>query len=104
MVPTTITDKRPIIDEAVAQSLKELAPDVERINYVFGQDWTGDWAVYFKVLLSDEASQEPNLRKVAPRVLSTIADKLDPTKIGMFPHFNFRSHSEQAERNEPAWA
>jgi hypothetical protein len=56
---------------------------VKYIRYSIGQDWTAEWATFFRVMLSDEAARnQPG---------------------DMFPHFNFRSESEQAKQREPAW-
>ena len=95
---------QPQITAAIADVMKEMTPAVQRINYEIKQDWTGEWAVFFQVLLSDEASERDHLRVVAPRVLRLISDKLDIPSHGMLPHINFRSQSEQAEINDPAWA
>ena len=95
---------QPQITAAITDVLKEMMPEVQRINYEIMQDWTGEWAVFFRVLLSDEASQRDRLRELAPRLLRLLSDKLDIPNLGMFPHIDFRSQSEQAEINDPAWA
>ena len=95
---------QPQITAAIADVMKEMTPAVQRINYEIMQDWTGEWAVFFRVLLSDEASQRDRLRDVAPRVERRMWHKLDIPSLEMFPYFSFRSQSEQAEINDPAWA
>jgi hypothetical protein len=37
------------------------------INYNIAQDWSGDWAMFFRVLISDEVSTK-RLRYVATNV------------------------------------
>jgi hypothetical protein len=104
LIPPEAATKKPQIDAAVAEALRELSPDVQRIRYEIAQDWSGDWAVFFKVLLSDEASQEKNLGDIVPRVVGSVSDRVYMAEIGLFPYFNFRSQSEQARHPEPAWA
>ncbi len=91
------------INTAAAEVTKELAPWVRHIRYGIGQDWTGEWAVFFRVLLSDEASKGKRLREMAPRVVWQTTDKLDIPSLGLFPYFDFRSESEQEEMQDPAW-
>jgi hypothetical protein len=102
-LPTAVR-KQPQIDAAVLEVVNLLAPDVLNIRYDIDQDWSGDWAVFFRVLVSDEASDERNIGDVARRVRDLMSDRLDLPELGMFPHFNFRSESEQAKRRDPAWA
>jgi hypothetical protein len=102
-VPTAITEKTPQINAIISQAMAELYPSVQQIRFRFGQDWTGDWATYFLVLLSDEASK-PEDHEIGPRVVHSIANNFNVVELGMFPHFNFRSQSEQAKLQEPAWA
>jgi len=102
--PATTVQKQPQINRAVSEVVKELYPDVQLIRYEIAQDWTGEWAVFFRVLLSDEASKRANLREIAPRVRRMISDRLDIPDLGTLPFFEFRSQSEQAEMKDPAWA
>ena len=97
--------KKPQINAAVADVMKELAPlGVERINYEIAQDWSGEWAIFFRVLLSDAASSRDNLLNATTQVIWRMSAKLDLPNLGLFPHFDFRSQSEQAKVKEPAWA
>ena len=83
--------------------MQELSPWVSYIRYEIALDWSEQWAVFFRVVLSDEASTH-HLREVTSRVIWRMTEKLDLPNLGMFPHFDFRSESEQAALNEPAWA
>jgi hypothetical protein len=100
--PMTAT-KQPQIDAAVAEVATQLEPDVVHIRYEIGQDWSGQWAIFFRVLLSDDAG-EKRLREVATQVVWRLADRLDFAALGLFPYHNFRSVSEQAVLREEAWA
>ena len=95
--------REPEIDAAVAEVAARLAPDVIHIRYEIGQDWSGQWAIFFRVLLSDEASKK-RLREVATKVVWRLADRLDFPALELFPYHNFRSESEQAALREEAWA
>ena len=50
--------KQTEIDAAVPEVAGILAPDVVHIRYEIGLDWSGEWAVCFRVILSDDAGQE----------------------------------------------
>jgi len=102
MVPAGVV-RQAEIAEAVADVERLLAPDVVRIRYEIGADWSGDWAIYFRVVLSDEAA-ENRLREVAKQVVQRLADRLDFQALGLYPYHNFRSQSEQAALREEAWA
>lgn len=94
----------PQINAAMAAVNTELAPWVKYIRYNIGEDWTGQLAIYFRVMLSDAATSESNLHFLAPRISRLIWDNLDIPSHGMFPHVNLRGESEQAKLNEPRWA
>ena len=92
--------------EAVAWAERVLAPlGVIRIRHTVGEDWSGEPAVYFRVLLSDAASDPARLRDVTRNIEAVIDREVDPLNAwGLFAYFNFRSQSEQAVIQEPAWA
>src|ERR1017187_11008524 len=87
---------KPKIDAAIAEVIDLMAPHVLNIRYDFGQDWTGEWTIFFRVLLSDKAAKRKKRRDVMMRVISEMSDRLIP-ELGLRPHFNFRSQSEQAD-------
>lgn len=78
-------------------------PDVVRIRYEIGEDWSGQWAIFFRVVLSDEAARS-RLKHVVKEVVSRLSSRLDFLSLGVFPYHNFRSETEQAELREEAWA
>ena len=100
-LPSAVT-KQAEINAAVSEVVRLLAPDVVHIRYDIGPDWTGDWAIFFRVLLSDEASKQ-RLREVTTQVVWRLADLLDFQSMGVIPYHNFRSVSEQAVLREEAW-
>jgi hypothetical protein len=82
---------------------RDLAPDVVRIRLNVRHDWSGEPALYFRVILSDEASRRERLSEVTDRVSATLFDKLRLDSLEHFPYFKFRSQSEQATLQEKAW-
>jgi len=102
IVPTELA-KQPQINAAVTEVVSQLSPSVRRIRYDIEQDWTGQWAIFFRVLLSDDASKPGNLRQIVPRIIWTMSERLNLPDLGMFPYFNFRSETEQALLRDPAW-
>jgi hypothetical protein len=87
---------------AIARAKKHVAPDVVSIIPTLGNDWSGEPAVFFMVILSDAASRRDQLLSVTDRVSKTIVGEVEPLdEWGVLPYFNFRSQSEQANLNQP---
>ena len=101
-VPSAVT-KQPEIQAAIREVERELAPDVVRIRYDISEDWSGQWAIFFRVILTDDAARR-RLRDIANKVVWGLARQLDFPAMGVFPYHNFRSVSEQAQLREEAWA
>jgi hypothetical protein len=75
------------------------------VRYTLGEDWTGDDAIFFRILLSDRASKTDRLLRVTQRVSDQIVRALEPVEQwGLLPYFDYRSQSEQADLQEAAWA
>jgi hypothetical protein len=104
IVPKGVTNQAELA-AAIAKLEQKLAPDVVRIRYSIGTDWSGEEAVYFRILLSDAASKPRRLREVTRRVSTVIYQQIDPLNSwGLVPYLRFRSQSEQAALKEAAWA
>ena len=88
--------------DAVEKATK-LKPDVVRIRFDIGEDWSGDPAIFFRILLSDQAAREDRLTLTTRRVRAALGE-LKLVEIGLFPLHSFRSESEQEELNEASWA
>lgn len=72
------------------------APGVVRWHHTFGNDWSGDPAIYFWVVLTDEASKKENLKKSTDGFTDVINQQVDfLNDWGLIPYFHFRSESEQ---------
>ena len=101
-LPSAVT-KQAEIQAAINEVARSLHPDVVRIRYEIGEDWSGQWAIFFRVVLTDDAAKR-RLRDVATKVVWGLARELDFPGMGVFPYHNFRSASEQAALQEEAWA
>ena len=70
-----------------------------------GEDWSGEPAAFFMVILTDAASRRDRLLDISNRVSEAIVQQVQPLEQwGVLPYFNFRSQSEQAKLNQPAVA
>jgi hypothetical protein len=75
MVPAAIVQQAKI--EAEVRAVEAvLRPDIVRIRYEIGEDWSGQWAIFFRVVLSDDAAKH-RLREVATNVERRLAERLD---------------------------
>jgi hypothetical protein len=92
------------IEADVQRLAQALAPDVVRIRYSLGDDWTGDPSLFLKILLTDEASRPENLYGVVQRVPLAVMKEIDGDDLGLHLYWDFRSLSEQEELLDPAWA
>jgi len=91
------------IRAAIEHAEQALRPDVVRIRYEIGLDWAGDWSTFFRVVLTDDAAKH-RLLEAAKKVERELSRQLDYRVLGVYEYHNFRSESEQAELQEPAWA
>ena len=87
----------------IAKARKAFARDVVRIRFNLGEDWTGDPAVYIRVVLTDEAGKEEHLYDVAQRVRRKVRGEIKVEEIGLHPYISFRSQSETVQYEDPAW-
>jgi len=80
-----------------------VGPDVVRIRYDIAEDWSGQWAIFFRIVLTDDAARN-KLREVGKKVSRGLARELDYPVMGVTAYHNYRSVTEQAKLQEPAWA
>lgn len=90
------------INAAIADVCRELAPDVKRIRFDRRPDWSGDDAVYFRILISDDAAST-RLRETMKKTVKLLESYLDLEALGFFVYYNLRSESEQAVLREKSW-
>ena len=93
------------LDEAVGNLKPALGSDVVTLRYTLGQDWSGEPAIFFRVVLSERASQRDQLWSSTNQIENAIMQGLQPLEEwGVLPYFSFRSMAEQAALQEEAWA
>jgi hypothetical protein len=90
-------------EEQVQQIARDLAPDVVRIRFNVGRDWSDDPAIYFRVILSDAASRRDRLAEVTKMVRARLFAEFGLEESDLLSYFRFRSESEQAKLKEAAW-
>ena len=103
IIPRGLVDQRQI-QAGVATAAKGLRPDVVRIRYDVGEDWSGEPSLFFRVVLSDGASAEKRLYSNVQRITAAVLDAVKPEELGLHAYFNFRSKSEQEQLREPSWS
>jgi hypothetical protein len=97
--------KDALINAAVRIVLQEMSPAVKHIRYHIAPDWTDEWAIFFRVVTSDDAADDARRRAAFNnQVRGRIMDELDLPNLGLWPHFDFRTESDLAETNDPEWA
>jgi len=64
------------LNAVVASAGGKLGRDVVRLRHSVRENWSGDPAVYFLVLLTDSASKPPRLHKVAKQVEAIIEEQV----------------------------
>ena len=93
------------LDQAVGDLKPGLGSDVVTLRYTLGQDWSGEPAIFFRVVLSERASRRDQLRSSTNQIENAIMQGLQPLEEwGGLPYFSFRSMAEQAALQEEAWA
>jgi hypothetical protein len=60
-----------------------VGPDVVRIRYEIGEDCSGQWSIFFRVVLTDGAVHR-RLRDVATKVVRELTRQLDFPGLGVF--------------------
>lgn len=102
-VPSGVVNQHQIA-AGVQRAANALADTVVRIRYDFGQDWTGDPSIFFRIVITDDAANRPRLNETANAIALILMREVKAEEQGLHPYFNFRSASEQATLKEPAWA
>jgi len=80
-------------------------PCVVKWRHTFGNDWSGDPAIFFWVTLTDEASKKENLSGTTSAFNNLITGRVDfQNDWDLIPYFHFRSESEQAKLQDEVYA
>lgn len=91
------------LDLQVQETATDFPGEVVHIRYSVSHDWSGDLAIFFRVLLSDTASRAEALADVTGRISGKLFDSLQQSGSDYIPYFYFRSQSEQKKLNDPEW-
>lgn len=62
----------------------------------FAEDVQGNISLFFRIVLSDAASNPALLRGTTQRIISKVLAEINASELGLQTYFNFRSKSEQA--------
>ena len=91
------------IASAVRKVEKEFSPDVVRIRYSFEEDANDYPAVFFRIVVRDEAAPLPRLLELSRRLSLALRNEARTDENDLNAYFNYRSVSEQQELQDPAW-
>lgn len=101
--PSGIVNQRQLAT-AIQKAADLLAPDVVRIRYTLSIDSTGSAAIFFRILLSDRASNPDRLYRTTEQITAKTLEIVRPQeRFGVEAYFNFRSESEQAKLHDAVW-
>jgi hypothetical protein len=89
------------VNAAISDVYRQMR-DVRRIRFDIGTDWSGDDAVFFRILISDDAART-RLRETMALVVGMLESILNLEAIGLHVYHNVRSESEQAVLREKSW-
>lgn len=97
-VPRARVDQHEFMDD-IKRAAQSLAPEVVDIIPALGDDWSGEPAVFFTVILSDAVSGRPDqLLNVTRHASNYIVQQVAPLEEwGVLPYFTFRTRAEQAK-------
>ncbi len=93
------------LDAEIKNAIAKLGPEAVHVSYSLKEDSTGEPSLFFRVVLTDEAAQEVNLLHATEGISRAIFNEVRPIENwGLFPYFNYRSHSEWKRLKDPEWA
>jgi len=90
-------------DSAIRNVEDSFSFQVVHIRHSFGEDASGAPAVFFRILVRDEAAPLARLREFAQRISIDLMDAARTDENGLHAYFEFRSASEQARLQDPDW-
>ena len=92
--------------QRVDEVAKKFPDEVVRIRHSFSRDWDGDPAIYFKIVVTDEARRDIPLRELTSRIRDALIKDLalfESEYSVYIPYFNFRTKAEQDQLKDPQW-
>jgi hypothetical protein len=91
------------IETAVRKVERDFAPDVVRIRHSFGEDSLGAPAIFFRILIRDEAAPVDHLKELAQPVSKALMNETRTNENDLNAYFRYRRVSEQQKLADPAW-
>jgi len=90
--------QQPQFFAAVAQAADALQPHVVAVTPTLGNDWNGESAVFFQVVLADGVPRA-ELLPLTTQISQAIVRQVQPLEEwGVLPYFDFLTQSEQVRR------
>jgi len=93
-----------------AQRVDDVAkkfPDVVvRIRHSFSRDWDGDPAIYFRIVVTDDAEQRYPLPQLTSRIEDALIEDLALFKSEYsvyIPYFTYRTKADQDRLKDQEW-
>ena len=91
------------LEQQVQEIEKKFPGEVVGIRYSVDEDWSGDPAIHFRVLLTDTASRREVIGEIAHRVSRVLSDIVFLDSPDYFAYINYRSKSDQERLKDPEW-
>jgi hypothetical protein len=92
--------------QKVEDVAKKFPGEVVRIRHTFSRDWYGDPAIYFRIIITDEAFHRYAISELTGKIRDALTNDLAlyESEYSLYiPYFNFRTVAEQEEAKEPQW-
>jgi hypothetical protein len=100
--PQQLKDFAQRVDEVA----RKFPAEVVRIRHTFSRDWDGDPAIYFRIVVTDEARRTIPLKDLTGRVEDALIKDLAlyTSEYSIYnSYFYFRTKAEQDESKDPQW-
>jgi hypothetical protein len=100
--PQQLKDFAQRVDEVA----RKFPAEVVRIRHSFSRDWDGDPAIYFRLVLTDEAVKRHPLPELTHRTEDALIKDLAlyTSEYSIYnSYFYFRTKAEQDKSKDPQW-
>lgn len=100
--PQQLKDFAQRVDEVA----RKFPAEVVRIRHSFSRDWDGDPAIYFRLVLTDEAVNRHPLSELTHRTEDALIKDLAlyTSEYSIYnSYFYFRTKAEQDKSKDPQW-
>lgn len=100
--PQQLKDFAQRVDEVA----KKFPSEVVRIRHSFSRDWDGDPAIYFRIVVTNDAEQRYPLPKLTHRIRDALTKDLalyESEYSVYIPYFSYRTQADQDRLKDPEW-